>query len=122
MLSYGVYKIIHLLGVFLVLTAIGGVSVYAANGGDKDSNSLRRSLAISHGLGLVLVLIAGFGMLARIGGSPASGWVLAKVVIWLLLGAATALPYRARSLGGVLITLVPLLAVLAGYLALNKPF
>ncbi len=122
MLSYEVYKILHLLGMFLVFVAIGGVCVHAANGGDKDSNSLRRSLAVSHGIGLVLLLIAGFGMLAKTGQSPAAGWVWGKVAIWLVLGASTALPYRARGFAGVLLTLVPLLGVVAAYLAINKPF
>ena len=122
MVSYGVYKILHLLGIFLVFVAVGGVSVHAASGGDKSSNPLRRTLAISHGLGLILALVAGFGMLARIGSSPAEGWVWAKVLIWLVLGASTALPYRARSLAGVMLTLIPLLGALGAYLAIYKPF
>lgn len=122
MLSYGVYKIFHLLGMFLVFVSIGGVAVHAASGGDRDSNPVRRRLAISHGVGLLLLLVAGFGMLARIGASPASGWVWAKVLIWLALGAATVLPYRARGLAGAMLTLVPLLGALAAYLAIYKPF
>ena len=122
MVSYGVYRILHLLGIFLVFVAVGGVAVHAGNGGHKSANALRRQLAISHGIGLVLVIVAGFAMLARIGASPASGWVMAKIVIWLLLGAATMLPYKARSLGGAMLALVPLLGAIAAYLAINKPF
>lgn len=122
MLSYGVYKIFHLFGMLLVFAAAGGAAVHAANGGDKDSNPVRRTLAISHGVGLLLLLVAGFGMLARIGASPASGWVWAKVAIWLVLGAATVLPYKARGLAGALLTMLPLLGALAAYLAIYKPF
>lgn len=122
MLGYEVYKILHILGILLVFSALGGVAVHAAGGGDRASNPSRRALAISHGVGLLLMLVAGFGMLAKIGISPASGWVWAKVVIWLVLGACTVLPYRARSLAGAMLTLLPLLGTLAAYLAIYKPF
>ena len=56
MLSYGVYKLFHLLGIFLVFVAVGGVTVHAAGGGDKESNPARRALTISHGIGLLLML------------------------------------------------------------------
>jgi len=122
MVSYDIYKILHLFGMFLVFAAVGGVAVHAATGADKSANPLRRSLVVLHGVGLLLLLVAGFGMLARIGMSPASGWVWAKVVIWLVLGASTVLPYRARSLAGAMLTLVPMLGALAAYLAIYKPF
>jgi SAM-dependent methyltransferase len=94
MLTYGAYKILHILGMLLIFAAAGGVAVHAASGGDKAGNPARRAVAIAHGVGLVLMLVAGFGMLARIGDSVASGWVLGKVAIWLVMGAATVLPYK----------------------------
>jgi hypothetical protein len=44
------------------------------------------------------------------------------MVIWLVLGASTVLPYKARSLAGAMLALIPLLGALAAYLAINKPF
>lgn len=122
MLSYGVYKIFHLLGMLLVFAAAGGVAVHAAVGGDKEANPLRRTVAIGHGIGLVLMLVAGFGMLAKIGASVASGWLLTKVAIWLVLGASTVLPYKVRGLAGAMLSLLPLLGALAAYMAIYKPF
>ena len=122
MLSLEVYKILHLLGMMLVFLALGGITVHAATGGERESNPLRKSLAISHGIGLVLMLFAGFGMLAKIGMSVAGGWLWVKVVIWLFLGAAMVLPYRARGLAGAMLALLPLLGLLAAYLAIYKPF
>ena len=122
MLSYSVYKLLHYFGMFLIFTAVGGVTVHAAGGGDKESNPARRALAVSHGIGLLLMAVAGFGMLAQIGVSAMGGWLWAKIIIWLVLGAATVLPYKARSLAGAMLMLVPLLGALAAYLAIYKPF
>ena len=122
MLSYTVYKLFHILGMLLVFVAAGGAAVHAAAGGDKEANPLRRGLVIAHGVGLVLLLVAGFGMLARIGASAASGWVFGKLAIWLIMGASTVLPYKVRGLAGAMLSLLPLLGALAAYLALYKPF
>ena len=122
MLSYSVYKVVHLLGVLLVFTAVGGVVAHAAGGGTKDSNSFKKQLAMAHGIGLALALITGFGLLARLDVSMSSGWVIGKLVIWLFMGAATALPYRGESLARTLLFLLPLVGAISAYLAIYKPF
>jgi hypothetical protein len=121
-LSYTVYKVLHLLGVMLTLTALGGMALHAANGGTRAESRTRGLATAVHGTGLVLVLVAGFGMLARLGASSTSGWVLVKLVIWLVLGAAAMLPYRRPPLARLLFVAVPLLAAAAGIVALTKPF
>lgn len=122
MISLTVYKVVHLLGIMLTITALGGMAVHAANGGTRRE-SLTRSLTTAvHGTGLLLVLVAGFGMLARLGASAASGWVMVKLAIWLLLGGAALVPYRRPQLARAVFIAVPLLAVLAGIMALTKPF
>ena len=122
MISYSLYKVVHLLGILLVFTALGGVVAHAASGGSKDSNSFRRQLALAHGIGILLIFITGFGLLASTGASMASGWVLGKILIWLFLGAATVLPYRSQSLDRALLLLLPLVGGIAAYLAIFKPF
>ncbi len=102
----------------MVLAAAGGVAVFAANGGRREENSLRGLLAAMHGTGLVLSLVAGFGML----GANVPGWAWAKLVIWLFFGAALTLAYRSRTLARPLVVALPLLAGIAAWLALYKPF
>ncbi len=121
-MSYLVYKLLHLLGVVLVLAAAGGVAVHAANGGRREENELRGVLASMHGIGLILSLVAGFGLLGKIGAGMPPPWAWAKLLIWLVFGAALTLSYRSRALARRLVIAVPLLAALAGYLALYKPF
>jgi len=48
--------------------------------------------------------------------------VLVKLVIWLTLGVAALLPYRRPPAARLLFVAVPLLAALAGIVALTKSF
>ncbi len=63
MISYSVYKVIHLLDVLMVFLALGGVTMHFINGGGKD-HSWRKPIAITHGLGLLRALVGGLGLRA----------------------------------------------------------
>jgi hypothetical protein len=122
MLSYMVYKNIHLLGVFMVVLALGGVMVNAIVGGGKDY-AWRKQAAITHGIGMFLALLGGFGLLARLGIHwPWPGWVWLKVVIWVLFGAFLTMAMRKPEGAKVLWFVTFLLAGFAAYLAGYKPF
>lgn len=124
MISYSLYNLLHLLGVFLLVSAVSGVSYHVANGGTKANSKTRRFAAILHGVGALIILVAGFGMLARLGivqgGLP--GWIWAKLVVWVLLGALIALPYRFPEAAKTMALIAPLLAAVAAYFAIFKPF
>lgn len=122
MFSYETYKILHLLGLTLVILSLGGILVHVINGGSKASNTFRKGIMITHGVGLLLLLVAGFGMLVRIGIHSVPAWVGGKLVIWLALGAFVGVAYKSQSLARKLWIVVPVLVVLAAYLAIAKPF
>lgn len=117
-----VYKTMHLLGIALILVALGGVATHAAGGGSKASNPLARTLGIAHGIGLLLALVGGFGMMARLDLSFAAGWLWVKMAIWLFFGAATVLAYRKPSIARSLPLFGAFVVGLGAYLALSKPF
>ena len=122
-MSKDVYLMIHLVGIATVWMALGASTVHAMNGGTRVSNPSRRLVAATHGLGLVLILLGGFGMLAKMGmtsGMP--GWAAAKFVLWLVVGAILALPMRIPALAKPIWFALPLLVGLAAWLALAKPF
>lgn len=122
-MSYEVYKVMHILGVFMVLGGLTGYLGFYANGGSTEPLKFRVQLALTHGLGMVLSLVGGFGLLARIGmtdGLP--NWAIAKLVIWLIFGALIVPTKRKPNLARILWVFVPLLATLAAYVAVNKPF
>ena len=134
MIPYATYKIVHYLGIFLLLTALAARLGRAAGfatapvspgTGVQNADPWKRRLGIAHGTALFLVLLGGFGMLARLDithGFGLPGWIWAKLVIWTLLGAAVVVASRIPALAGRLLVVVPVLAVLAGIIALYKPF
>ncbi len=121
MIPRDVYEIIHILGIALVFTSLGGATL-AATG--TPAPGARRLATITHGLGAFLILLGGFGMLARIGfkhGGMFPGWLLGKIAIWLVLSLVVLLPYRKPSWGKPVFVLAPVMAAMAVYLALYKP-
>ena len=84
-MSYEFYKVLHIFSVLLLFMALGTLAASATSG----KGSTRRFAAIGHGVALVLILIAGFGLLAKLrmfGSIP--GWVIVKLGIWSMLGVA----------------------------------
>ena len=123
MISLEIYKLLHLTGIVLVLTGlvallalkISGVAIEGAN---------KKFAFLTHGLGLVLVLVSGFGLLARLGliqtGFP--GWAYVKLAIWLYFGGIMALIKRRGHLGWKLYLPLILVFMVAASVALYKPF
>jgi len=122
MFSHSAYQVLHLLGILVLFMSIGGLCLSAVNGLDRASNRGRKLAAISHGVAMLIILVAGFGMLARLGISGSwPGWVWGKLVIWVLLGAAVAPIGRKPELARLLWFVLPVLGGLAAYLAIYKP-
>lgn len=122
MISYSVYKIMHLAGILMIFLALGGVAMHAINGGTAQ-HSWKKGAALTHGIGMLFTLVGGFGLLARLGmvtGLP--GWAYAKLGIWLLLGGALALFIRKKGFAKKAWFGVLILGVLAAYFANYKPF
>ncbi|HEU5169632.1 MAG TPA: hypothetical protein VFU46_03790 [Gemmatimonadales bacterium] len=124
-MSYEAYKVAHLFGVFLTVAGLAGLALAVANGATRQTNPARRLISIGHGVGLLVALVAGFGLLARLGvmhGLAWPGWVWAKLGIWFVIGGLVALPYRRPDRAGAVFVAVPVLGGLAAWLAIFKPF
>lgn len=120
---YFIYKLVHFIGLFLMIMAMSGMIHHAINGGKKELDKLRKQAMISHGVGSFLVLLGGFGMMARLGltdGLP--GWIIAKLAIWTVVSGAVAMIYRAEQLQRALWWGLLALLSLAAYLGIIKPF
>ena len=110
------YKLIHMIGVISLLLGAGGMITYS-----KGSTPIKGLIASFHGMGLVLILISGFGMAAKLKlGFPA--WMIVKLVIWLAFGAMIVLAKRGVLKGAALWGVMLLLGALAAYLGIMKPF
>ena len=64
----------------------------------SDSKPVRKLGSITSGIGLLLVLIAGFGMIAKLGYSYTAPWLIVKLLIWLSLGGIIVLINRKPAL------------------------
>ena len=127
MIPYATYKVVHYAGVFLLLAGLSALLARAAvlhGRGDAAVDPWGRRLIAVHGLALFLILLGGFGMLARLDvteGLALPSWIWAKLGIWVALGAL-AVARRRAGLATPALFVVPVLAVLAGWIALYKPF
>ena len=124
MFSHQFYNVVHIVGIVLVMSALGALALHSAAGGTRQTNPARALVASMHGVGMLLILVAGFGMLARMGivqGGSFPAWLWVKIGVWVLLAAATILPYRRPALGRPLLLALPLLGGLAAYMAIYKP-
>jgi hypothetical protein len=121
MFSYELYKWLHILGILMVFIAFGGAIFKEPQTATSGKDPARKTLSILHGVGLLLVLVAGFGMLARLGlVTETPHWVWAKLAIWLALGAWIALALRRKFPRIVLISGAVGLGAMAAALALWK--
>ncbi len=114
------YKVLHVFGVLLAFTALGGLTLRALSG-SREKGPADKLAGITHGVALLIILVSGFGLIAKLGyGFPL--WVWLKLAIWLVIGAALALVRRMPQHAGIFWIALPLLGGVAAYLALYKPF
>ena len=119
MLSHATYKVIHLLGIFLLFSGMGGLWAVAASSSESFRTTTRRLAIAAHGAAMLLILIAGFGMMARLGISHSWPlWIWIKLVIWVLLAGYPVLLKRQQKPSGFLFFLAPVLGAIAAYAAL----
>lgn len=121
-MSYLALKVVHLIAIAALFTALGGICLSTLMGG--RSGPLRGLLMALHGIAMVLLLFTGLGLVFHLGmgGGGPMGWMLGKLLLWLLLGGVVVVPARRPAAAKHLLWLLPLVAGLAAWLALYKPF
>ena len=120
MVSFEVYKMLHFVSIFAVVLVLGGIGFAGAISRHKD-HPWRKAAAIVHGIGVFLILLSGFGMLARLGmtgGLP--DWVVVKIAILGILGAVLMPLKRRPQLAPVMLVIVVAAVSVAGYLGSFK--
>jgi hypothetical protein len=123
-MPHSFYNFLHLVGIFLVLFSLGGIALHTLNGGTKNY-SARKWITAIHGTGLLIIFVAGFGLMARLG-MVGQGvwptWMFIKLGVWLTLGLMPFLLYRKPKQSVLWAVLTISLAALAAWTAINKPF
>jgi hypothetical protein len=119
-MDYTTLKIVHLTGLALTFMGLSGILAINMAGGAPFSKRL--IFYIAQGVGLLLLIVTGFGLGAALGLHAPPGWMKAKFVIWLLAGGAMVLATRFSRYGGAVLAIFTLLVVAAAWLAIDKPF
>ena len=86
------YQVFHIIGISMVFLGYG--ALLARSMAAPDNVSVRKLGSITSGIGLTLILIAGFGLISKLGHSFTDTWILVKFVIWLVLGGLIVLINR----------------------------
>ena len=118
-MPYAIYKLMHVVGLMLLFLGVGGLLLSARSAPSRAP----RGSATLFGVGLLAMLVGGFGMMARLGIQwPWPGWLIAKLGVWLTIGALPVLAHRQILPRGPAWLLAAVLGGVAGWLAISKPF
>ena len=111
-MSLQTYHFLHLIGLILVFIGFGGL---------LSSEGAKKSMKW-HGIGLIISLVSGFGMLAKMGimGSMPV-WVWIKVALWLVLGFLPVLAKRRVVSPSVVVLIAIVVGAVLAYLGYFKP-
>ena len=118
-MSYEFYKCLHLVSVVAVFLTLGGIGVqYVLCEGSKSS--VHRPLMIGNGIALLLLLVSGFGLIAKLGLSSFPAWIYVKLGAWLGLGAYAAVCRRLHARFGLVLSGALGLGLIAVVAAVTK--
>ncbi len=121
-MSYEFYKIFHIIGLLVTVFGLFGMAVVSWNQSTLRPQ-LKKTFMMSHGVGLFLLIVAGFGMAAKLGlMKNLPHWIYGKLVIWVLVGGLVALIKRKPEKSALWIILTFALVISAAILAIEKPF
>jgi hypothetical protein len=86
------YQVLHIVGISMVFLGYG--ALLARSMLVPENVSVRKLGSITSGIGLLVIFVAGFGLISKLGHSFTDTWVLVKFVIWLVLGGLIVLINR----------------------------
>ncbi|HSG30913.1 MAG TPA: hypothetical protein VLB82_05140 [Thermodesulfobacteriota bacterium] len=120
MISYETYKVLHVAAVFFLLFSLSTYLIVI----NSNIEKFKKLAGIMHGISMFIVLLGGFGLLARLGiihGMDWPPWVWGKLVIWVIMGGMTFFIKKLQPQAAILWFTVPILAIIAVYFAVYKP-
>lgn len=112
MIPYSVYKVVHLAGILMTFLAVGARLVKP-----------EARVVATYITGLVMALVGGFGLLARIGVSHGEMpiWAMLKLCIWIVFANILFVVGRRPEWSKYIWPFAILLGATAAYLAGTKP-
>ncbi len=90
------YQVLHITGLLMIFAGYGALLARGLAG--SDDRRVKKLGSITSGIGLLLVLVAGFGLVSKLNYSFSAPWLIAKIVIWFALAGLIVLINRAPAL------------------------
>ena len=111
MTNLEIYRYLHFAGIFTLIFSFGSLFI------GKNYN---KGAAMAHGIALIIILVSGFGMQAKLGvGFPI--WLILKLGIWIIFGGFIVLAKKGTINGLVAWFIIVTLALCSVYLAKTHP-
>lgn len=110
-----IYQLLHVFSVIMLFAL-----TFFALAAPKPER--RRSSLIGTGIFALLVLVSGFGLIATVYDNQFFGWMIVKMVVWLIVGGLSGMAFRRPKLAGPLGVLFAVLALIAVVMVYFKPF
>ena len=107
------YQILHVAAGFLLV----GFTFQAFASPTPEK---RKYVLMMSGIASLVMVVGGFGLLAKLG-LKFEGWVLVKIICWLVLSALAGYAFRRPMLAKALSLVAMLIVVLALYMVYAKP-
>ena len=126
-MSFEFYRVVHIFGIVLLFTTLGGLAMFSlltrgANADEAEVATTRKRIAMLHGIAMLVILVAGFGLMAKSGLMKTwPTWIFGKLAIFVTLGAALAFVRKTGAMGRTWLVVLPLLGLCAALLAVYKP-
>lgn len=114
------YHILHLTGILMLFLGYGALLGRSLAG--SNDTKVKKLGSVTSGIGLLLIVIAGFGLITKMGYSFTTPWILVKLVIWVALGGLIAVINRKPQLAVMLWWLLVALGLLAAIMVYARPF
>lgn len=119
-MSFEFYRIVHLFCIMLIYLAFGALALSGLRGETRDSNPWHKRIAMLHGIGMLGLFVAGFGLLAK-GEHGFPTWIWAKFLIFAVFGGAVAVYARKPQFSGMMTVILALLGLVAALLGVYQP-
>ena len=123
-MTYEFYKTLHFFGLILTFTSlIASFGIIYFSNAEQSNPGIFKKFSIGHGIGLVIILVSGFGLAARLGYmSQLPTWVYFKIALWLVAGGIVAIIKRKKLSSVLMYTILIAIPVIGSIIAVNKPF
>ncbi len=106
--------------IYYILHIVGIIILFAGYGSLLDSSGSSRNGMKLHGIGILIILIAGFGLIAKMNYSYTTPWIMGKLAILLVLGFLPVLAKRRVLKPSAIVWIAILLGSVAAYLVYFK--